>query len=209
MQHLSSYFDPKYVAAFKKALPRLKKQLGRTPFENRRATYGVAGETFRAYTGWTNRPSDIYRTWAASVCETITPELLLQNLTSRDTYVSWHCALAKSLQKHWYRSERKRLSFAHLYKLVDLFIKWLSRHDFGSPEVTVGFAQYANCALDRQTLAKLNRCLSLALPMPSPSMGHILGPTTYQFSQDAIAAFSHHCEGTPLLFDFYAWKKGG
>jgi len=139
----------------------------------------------------------------------LAPVDLAATLSTPESFQTWHDSLANSLQKHWYRHEHRRLSFAHQYKLTDLFIKWLSRHDFGSPQVSLGFEKYANCALDRQTLAKLNECLSLALPMPAPSMGHILGPTTYRFVQSAVAAFSAHCEGTPLLFDYYAWKKGG
>lgn len=209
MSPFSSYFDPKQAAAFRKALPNLNRQLGKIPFEDRKSTYGVAGETFRAYTGWSNKPSETYRDWAESICNRITVEQLLQHLKARDEFRAWHDKLAKSLQKHWYRIERRRLSYAHLYKLVDLFVKWLSRHQFGNSEITSGFSNFANCALDRQTLKKLNQCLSLALPMPAPSMGHILGPKTYQFSQEAIAAFSLHCGATPLLFDFYAWKRGG
>lgn len=209
MQPLSIYFDPMLMASFARALPRLHRQLATLPFAKRKATFGIAGETFRAYTGWHNPPSILYREWAASICETLTPEALMARLETRQSFLAWHASLAASLQKHWYRHEYRHLSFAHQYKLVDLCIKWLSRHDFGSTEITSGFVAHANCALDRQTLAKLNACLSFALPMPAPSMGHILGPTTYQFTQEAIAAFALHCGGTPLLFDYFAWKKGG
>jgi hypothetical protein len=209
MRSLLGYIDPKLAAKFTAALPRLKKKLGAVPYAKRKPSYGVAGETFRAYQGWNNKPSELYRDWAAVICESLTSELLVTHLQSRSAFLKWHESLAASLQKQWFSRERKRLSFAHQYKLVDLFVKWLSRHDFGLKTITSGFAAYANCALDRQTLKKLNACLSHALPMPAPSMGHIICRNTYQFSQEAISEFAAYCGGTPLLFDYFAWKKGG
>ena len=75
--------------------------------------------------------------------------------------------------------------------------------------VTRGFEAHAHCALDRHTLTKLNGCLSFALPMPHASMGNILTNNTYVFCQDLISEFTRHCGGTPLLFDYFAWKRGG
>jgi len=209
MQPISTYFNAKLTASFTRALPRLRGQLTKVPYAKRSDTFGVAGETFRAYRGWYNPPSILYREWASSVCDDLTTESLTPRLQSRHSFVEWHDSLAKSLQKYWYQYERRRLSFAHLYKLIDLYVKWLSRHNFGSTGITSGFIAHANCALDRQTLTKLNACLSFALPMPAPSMGQILGATTYQFTQEAISEFASHCGGTPLLFDYFAWKKGG
>jgi hypothetical protein len=40
-------------------------------------------------------------------------------------------------------------------------------------------------------------------------MGHIANEHTYNFCQDLVAEFAASCGGTPLLFDYYAWKRGG
>lgn len=209
MRPISDYFSPSAVGAFSRAVPKLRTQLGVVPFSNRSEKFGVAGETFRAYTGWRNPPSSTYRSWASRECDRLNSQLLLPHLNSRNSFLQWHGSMARSLQKHWVGNEGEQLSFAHQYKLIDLYVKWLSRHDFGNPKVSRGFAAYANCALDRQTLGKLNESLSYALPMPKPSMGHILTKETYDFTQEAVSDFASHCGGSPLLFDFYAWRKGG
>jgi hypothetical protein len=84
----------------------------------------------------------------------------------------------------------------------------IPRRNFGSA-VKEGFINHAICPLDRQILARLNECLSGALPMASPSMGHIANMRTYDFCQELIADFAGSCGGTPLLFDYWAWKRGG
>ena len=209
MRPLSHYFAPELQREFTEALPDLRAQLGRLPFARRDRQLGVGGETFRAYRNWTYPPSTTYRTWAAQVCKRLSPQYLQQQLISQTAFDAWHTSLATSVQDQWRITEGKDLSFAHQHKLVDLFIKWLSGYDFGTPIISAGFEAHAKCALDRQTLQKLNECLSTALPMPAPSMGHILTKTTYLFCQELIAEFSMSCGGTPLLFDYFAWKRGG
>ena len=209
MQPIARYFAHKLKREFTRVIPKLRAELAQVPFAQHGLDYGVGGETFRAFRNWEHRPSDLYRTWAASVCAQLSPDILAEKLGSRRAFAQWHRSLVVDLQAHWFAHENHHLSFAHQYKLVDLFIKWMSRHDFGSPKIPVGFEAYAHCALDRQTLGKLNECLSLALPMPNPSMGDILADTTYFFCQDLIREFTTHCGGTPLLFDYFAWKRGG
>jgi len=209
MRPISDYFSPKLQRDFKRAVPTLRRMLGRVAFQDRDTQFGVSGETFRAFRDCSNRPSELYRCWAAGVCEKLSPQSLDGHLRSRQSFMAWHGALAEDLQAHWRKHEDKELSFAHQHKLVDLFVKWLSGHSFGLPTIPIGFAAHANCALDRQTLAKLNECLSYALPMPAPSMGHILSDRTYSYCQELIAEFTVHCGGTPLLFDYFAWKRGG
>jgi hypothetical protein len=143
------------------------------------------------------------------VCDTISPAELAHAIGTRDGFLSWHTSLADSLDLHWTRYQPGSLSFAHRYKLVDLFVKWLSTHDFGAPNLTEALVAHANCALDSQTLGMLNECLSMALPIVNPSMGDIHSRSTYDFCQDLIGEFSAHYGGTRLLFDYFAWRPGG
>ena len=208
MRTISEHFSRKHQQAFSAALPRLRKLVGTKAFKLHNHQYGAAGNTLRAYRAFLKPPSAVFRSWAAKVSGRL-PSNLERHLATRDAFLHWHASLARQLQHVWRREQMTPLNFAHQFKLVDLFVKWLSEHDFGSTSITEGFIMYANSALDRQVLAKLNECLSGALPIRAPSMGHISNEHTYAFCQDLIAEFAGSCGGTPLLFDYYAWRRGG
>ena len=209
MRPISEHFCRKHQQAFSAALPGLRQLVGTKAFGLHDHQYGAAGNTLRAYRGFPKPPSGVFRAWAANLSGRLSTSDLEHQLASRDAFLHWHAALARQLQHVWRCEQGRPLNFAHQFKLVDLFIKWLSEHGFGSTLITEGFIKYGNSALDRQVLAKLNECLSGALPMPTPSMGHISNEHTYAFCQDLIAEFAGSCGGTRLLFDYYAWRRGG
>lgn len=209
MHNLSDYFSQQHGEAFARALPALQQRVGCIPFGQRSEDFGVAGNTFRAYRDWPHPPSRVYREWANDVCAALNASLLGEQVATPEGFRGWHASLAKSLQVHWTNQQGNALSFAHQHKLIDLFIKWLSGYDFGCTQLTKALVSHGNCALDRQTLAKLNECLSFALPIANPSMGDIHSGKTYEFCQDLIGSFAHHYGGTRLLFDYFAWRKGG
>lgn len=209
MQSLPDYFSSKHGKAFARALPELRQRIGRTPIAQHNSDFGVGGNTFRAYRDWHLPPSSVYREWADGVLTNLDAQLLAVQTATVDGFRSWHASLADSLQAHWTAQQGDSLSFAHQHKLIDLFIKWLSGHDFSVPRLTDAFMLYGNCALDSQTLGKLNECLSLALPLTKPSMGDIHSRRTYDFCQTLIGCFAHHYGGTRLLFDYFAWRPGG
>lgn len=209
MKTFADYFCQKQGAAFKKAIPGLRARIGATPFSPIGSNYGISGNTFRAYTGWNKRPSTIYRQWAETTCDKLDIKSLERQLRTSDGFSVWHFSLAKSLQRDWLLAQGKPLSFAHQYKLIDLFVKWLSSHDLSSPKLSEHLIVRANCALDSQTLRKLNECLSMALPITKPSMGNIHSENTYTFCQNLIEQFSVNFGGSRLLFDYYAWRSGG
>lgn len=209
MPPLTNYFSQQHGEAFARALPALQQRIGCMPFVQRSNDFGVAGNTFRAYRGWPHPPSRVYREWAESICTALNAPLLGKQLAAAEDFRRWHASLAKSLQAHWTNQQGNALSFAHQHKLIDLFIKWLSGYDFGCTQLTTALVSHGNCALDSQTLAKLNECLSLVLPISKPSMGDIHSEQTYEFCQGLIGSFAHHYGGTRLLFDYFAWHQGG
>ena len=209
MKMLSHYFNPVLGERFANDLPELIKQIGKIPFINRNPSYGVAGNTFRAYRDCDTRPSQLYQEWAEPICNELSIPALKKQLRTREGFLVWHTYLAESLQQQWTKREGIPLSVAHKYKLVDLFIKWLSGHDLGSSVLSKRLVAHANCALDSQSLKKLNECLSFALPLSNPSMGNIQSEATYQFCQELIEQFTTHFGGSPLLFDYFSWEKGG
>lgn len=209
MNSLSDYFSQQHGDAFARALPALQQRVGCIPFGQRGRDFGVAGNTLRAYRGWPHPPSRVYREWAENVCADLNASLLGEQVATPKGFRGWHASLAKSLQLHWENQQANALSFAHQYKLIDLFVKWLSGYDFGSNQLTKALVLHGNCPLDSKSLAKLNECLSLALPIANPSMGDIHSEKTYEFCQGLIGSFAHHYGGTRLLFEYFAWPQGG
>lgn len=209
MQRLDDYFCKRTGAAFARRLPGLRRKLGAVDISNRKAGYGVAGNTFRAYQGWDNRPSDIYNGWAEKITESLEPKTLAKNISTRDGFLGWHAELSTSLERRWRYYEGSIPDLAHRLKLVDLFIKWLSAHSFGDPKFVVALERNANCALDSQTLAKMSQAYSNALPLGNPTMGNITNMRAYLLCQELIQRFSFRFGGSRLMFDYFAWKRGG
>ncbi len=208
-QRLDDYFCERTGAAFERRLPVLRKKLGAVNILNRKAGYGISGNTFRAYQGWHNRPIDIYNGWAERITESLEPKTLAEKISTRDGFLVWHAQLSASLKRRWRYYEGATPKLPHQLKLVDLFIKWLSSHSFAEPKFTAALEMNANCALDSQTLKRMNEAYSNVLPLGKPSMGHITNMATYMLCQDLIQRFSVHFGGSRLLFDYFAWKKGG
>lgn len=209
MERLDNYFSAKCGADFARRLPALRKKLGVVDISHRKPGYGVSGNTFRAFQGWENRPSDLYNGWAERITEALDPRKIAMQLESCEGFLEWHMLLLASLERRWRYYEGGIPELAHRLKLVDLFIKWLSAHDFGESRLTAALERNAHCALDSQTLRKMNESYSNALPLGNPSMGNVSNMRAYLLCQDLIERFSTHFGGTRLLFDYYSWKKGG
>jgi hypothetical protein len=203
---IKQYFSEECGVALKEASEKINKQIGSIPFKRRDATYGVDGSTLRAFRGWSNSPGLIYREWACGICDSLCQNGLSIQINSRADFLDWHEYLASSLQLFWQERQYGKLSTAHLYKLVDLFVKWLSRHDFNNEKLTSAFVHYGNCALDKKTLNKINECLSNVLPLVDPSMGDVGCKRSYDFCQDLIFEFAGSYGSTRLLFDYFAWQ---
>ena len=209
MELLTHYFSVKLGAEFRNALPILRSKIGITPFERVGSTYGVGANTFRALTNLRRKPSTVYRSWASGIFVNLDVQVLERQLETEEGFRVWHTSLANSLQDTWQQEQYASLSFAHQHKLVDLFVKWLSSLDFNCSALSDNLVAHANCALDSQSLGKLNECLSMALPLSKPSMGDVHSSYTYSFCQSLIDRFSTHHGGSRLLFDYFAWRSGG
>lgn len=206
---MKQYIDNKQLVLFKKSLTRIRKIIGNKNVSEIDTSYGVAGSTFRAYRGYAESPSGVYREWAKTQTYEIIKSQPTKDISSNAKFKLWHENLCNSLNKHWKKKQCKNLSFAHSYKLIDLYIKWLSQYDYKDKNFVKKLNQYASCALDRQTLEKINLCYGKCLPISQPRMGDIFNQNTYDFCQRIINDFCMKTSATKLEFDFWAWKKGG
>lgn len=69
MIDIENYISKKLLREFTRKVPELRKKTASVPFAERKMTYGLSGNTFRAFTGWKHKPSKIYREWAESTTE--------------------------------------------------------------------------------------------------------------------------------------------
>jgi hypothetical protein len=191
---MKQYMNEEMMKKFRKAFPTIiSSKIGKKRINSDEASFGIAGNPFRAYRGWNGKPGEIYRQWAKPTTTRITQLDQNTDISSRKAFLEWHKGLYDSLQAHWQKHEGKQLPLAHGYKLVDLYIKWLSSHQFANKPFLEGILRNANCALDSQILERLNQCYSMALPVFKPSMGHIHNQNTYDLCQTLIGEFSENC----------------
>ena len=65
-KYMKQFINDRLAGQFKKSIPELKKQIGEKPLHSDDATWGVAGNTFRAYRGWI-KPIEAYKSWAKNI----------------------------------------------------------------------------------------------------------------------------------------------
>ncbi len=206
MPSIDPYINRGEAKRFLASIPWINSEsIAQSKWNADHSTYGVGANTFRAFTGYQNKPSVQYRAWARNQSKSLSGEALLKATSSRQDFDAWHQELAQSLRRTWQRTQSKPLSVPHKYKLVDLYVKWLTRHAFTPPSVTEGLLNHAHCALDSRILNTINKCLSSALPLNAASMGHIATEEIYAFCQQVIREYCLAIGGTPILFDYYAW----
>ncbi len=200
-------YQKNHIKKFCKRIDRIKNVIKNREYSSDDVKFGVGGNTFRALTGFNNPPSKTYRQWAYKRTKLILKRGAV--IANQQDFEKLHKTLCRSIKIHWgKREKKKKLEFAHQYKMVDLYFKWLcanaacheSRRDLSD-----AILEFGHCPLDKNSLTKLNECLSLALPIKNPSMGSIHNKKTYDFCQSLIKEFTKCCGGTPLLFDFYVW----
>jgi len=127
MKRLDDYFSDKCGAEFSRCLPKLRKKLGVTDISNRKPGYGVAGNTFRAYQGWHNRPSDIYNGWAERIVKSLESDVMTKRIESREGFLEWHGFLLASLERRWryYEGGVPDLAPVEVGRSVHKVAKWV------------------------------------------------------------------------------------
>ncbi len=206
MISLERYLNREKGKGFQSKLKYFSNYRKSKSFETGVITYGVGGNTFRAFVGFDKQPSIIYRTWAERKFNELTTGILELKIEDQAAFDVWHKKLFNSLSAHWYSEQGREISLAHSYKLLDLFLKWVYQHKSCPEDLANSIEQFGHCALDSQVLKELNICFSFALPINNPTMGDIINQNTYDFCQNLIEYFTHEFGGTKLAFDFYAWK---
>lgn len=205
---MRNYYNEELGRDFSEQVEALRNLARKESFDENNSTFGIAGNTFRAFTGYKLPPSQIYKEWSSQQTKLIFSSSDI-SFNSQSEFDKWHTSLFESLNNYWVERQGKELSFAHTYKAIDLYLKWLCSNSTCSETLSNNLLQFGYCALDSQILYKLNLCLSGALPIRKPTMSDIANQNTYNFCQSLIKDFAEYYGGTRLMFDYYAWKSGG
>ena len=208
---IRQFIDQSQVTEFRSQLASIREGFGARTIDAMKAdpTYGVAGNTLRAMRGGRNTPSAAYQAWAKKLTDSIVESQPIAETSNRHKFEAWHEQQCEALGKSWKRSRRHAISYAHTRKLVDLYVKWLMQFKFSNQAFHRQLNRHAFCALDRQSIEKINKCYGHCMPIKNPSMGHVHNANTYRFCQTLIEEFCREAGGTRLEFDHWAWRLGG
>lgn len=168
-------------------------------------TLGVGSNTFRAFRG-TDRPSSTYRQWAHRVVHAKRFKNAVLTAGGREGFERLHRWLTRSLDRHWTRRYGKRLSIAHRYKLIDLFVKRLCRLKLPDPKMNAILTTHGHVPIDSNVLRALDGLYSGILLTEGKAMGHIKSEQAYRFYQEIFCSLMAELRVPPLYFDYYAWN---
>lgn len=172
-----------------------------------KTNWGIAGNTFRAYVKYKKQPSLIYREWAK---ETVTEANFLKKLNcinKYDEFLKVHKYLQGSLDRFWKREQGKSLTFSQRNKIIDLFIKFLSKSEIEEfHSLNQILLEFGHIPLDKFTLLAVKDCFYGIVLAPNPSMGDIRETDTYDFIQNQIRELMIDAKLPNLFFDYYAWN---
>jgi len=197
------------IKSFKSLIPQLKDKPNSGDHLGQLSFFGITGSTFRAYQNKKRPPSEVYREWARTTLNGVVETTDAEKYKNKDEFENWSLGLLRSLDSYWSEQQEEELKPAHLYKMRDLFLRFLCMHKSCPETLARSILQYGNSPLDSQSLAKLNECLKFSLPMENPSMKSVTNENSYNFCQQIIEAIAKKAGGSKLMFDFWAYKKGG
>ena len=169
-------------------------------------SYGVAGSTFRSYKGFKIGPSVVFKEWVEETGLSSRTLRDIEKLESYEEYKKLHMRLFKSLNTYWKKRQRRSLTVAQSFKLLDLFFKAVSRREDQNPIINKNLVKYGHIPLDKYSLLAVKDCFSGIVISNNPSMGDIKDIKTYEFIQEQIRDLMNTCNLPNLYFDYLAWN---
>lgn len=154
--------------------------------------------------GWEPSAYCIFNYWA----DTILKELidlrrrgeLVRTIDSQESFDEWHRGLVSSLEKYWAAHAHRdySLGLRQLYKLVNLFVKWLRIKV--QPEVRALIEQHAHTTLNTPTVKRVCELLGVStLTFPTVQNFEVW----YRKTQKQIRDFTEEHGGSPVIVDVW------
>ena len=164
--------------------------------------WGIDGSTFRAFRGFSTSPSKLYKAWVDKHGLRKINELTRPY--TRKSFEDLHCNLVRSLEQYWKRKSDRQLTIAQKFKVVDLFIKAISRSNSMTQPVNEFLVQYGHIPLDKYSLNAVKELFYGIVVCNEPRMGNIEDKETYTFIQSQIYLLTSKSKVPNLYFDVYA-----
>jgi hypothetical protein len=214
MPSISVELISKWVSLYQDFLPQARAGFANGDAE--KTEFGVEASTMRAISNGSrgaNGPLQSFNTWAGRMVYNIRKAAACDYPRHQAGFESLHLELSMSLQAHWrLQSPDKPLSLAHCYKMVDLFVRWMSLKGWQpvkehGPALRDALLSYGHIPLDRKSLHILSETfggIGLAGPF---SMGDVHTQAAYDFYQSLARGIVEEAGGSPLLFDAFCWHS--
>jgi len=179
-----------------------------TNFDENHPTFGIEGNTFRAFRNYSLSPSKTYRNWIKEnkIIENFKNDI--NSIDSLSSFKSFHQKLSNNFSEYWFKKQKQELTIAQNFKLIDLFVKYMSRVKInGYKSINKNLCNFGNIPLDKFSFAAIKTNFYGIIISKNPSMGDICDIETYDFIQDQINYLMIDLKLPNLFFDYYAWNK--
>ena len=169
--------------------------------------FGLGSNTLRAYRGFKQKPSEVYRNWAKKM---VHDDEFIKRISAIQTYNDFldiHDAIRDDLNSCWKQKQGIGLEIPYLNKMIDLFFKYLSKVSAdGTDKFSVNIVYYGHTPLDKFSLMAIKDLFYGIVLSKKPSMGDVGDMQTYSFLQDQIRVLMNDANLPCLYFDYYAWN---
>ena len=167
---------------------------------------GASGSMFRVFKG-IEKPSSIYKNWGFSKIKSKNFIGTVLSIKSQKDFNIFHKKLGASLERYWLNNTFSKLTFAHKYKLVNLFIKRACELNLGNDKINEKLILFGHVPLDSLVLKTIDEMYSGIFLLAGRSMGQV-NETAYNFYQTIIYELMSEINSVPLYFEYYAWNIG-
>lgn len=164
---------------------------------------GASGSMFRVFHG-IDRPSVVYQKWAYDMVKSSAFDDL-KSIGTQEQFEQFHFDLGQSLQSHWKAATGATLKFAHLFKLLDVFVKRACELELLAPETNTTLLRYGHVPLDSWVFVALDHLFSGALLLEDCTMGQV-NDNAYRLYQQFVRQIMAPMNAPPLYFEYFAWN---
>jgi hypothetical protein len=161
--------------------------------------------TYRAFHHLAEKPSIIFREWAATKLKSSQP-LELGRIDSHADFNMLLCVLVGRLAKVWQRRGKKPICFGGKTKLVNLLLKALVRWEGLTDDQRAKLIPLLHVPLDSYTIAAVRRFADVGVRIPKgASMSFVKTQAMYDKFQQTMREVAAEAGVPPICVDLLAW----
>ncbi|MFL9906810.1 hypothetical protein [Paraburkholderia sp. RL17-337-BIB-A] len=174
-------------------------------------TYGGVS-TFQGvetgFTGEPNGPQAVHKGWAYRELKKLSEEGFDVNaLDSTEGFERWHAKLIDSYEANYERKGLKPLPRHTVYRLVDLFVKWLRVYRKEYPAVVAAIKRHAHVVLNEPNRNLISEIIDDCPPYGSSTQSTEGAVRSYNDIQNKVRVFCQQRGGSPIIVDVWARNR--